>query len=83
MTKRTYPHYVGKLPGNPRWPFTVTCVVCPAPATCYAEVQWSWFRGDDEHYRVCDEHLKLARTDIQKFAGEAEAASLSRKYALT
>jgi hypothetical protein len=82
MSKRTYPHYVGKQPGK-RWPFNVTCEICPAPATCYAEVQWSWFRSDDENYRVCDEHLKLARTDIQKFAGEAEAARLSKKYALT
>lgn len=67
MSKRIYPHYVRKVKGNPRWPLSVTCKVCPAPATCYAEVQWSWFRGDDETYRVCDEHLKLARENINEF----------------
>jgi hypothetical protein len=83
MSKRTYPRYVGKAVGNPRWPATVTCEICPAPATCFAEVQWSWFRSDDELYKVCDEHLKLARTDLQKFVGEAEAARFSKRYALT
>lgn len=74
MSKRTYPHYVGKLPGNPRWPFTVKCSVCPAPATCYAEVQWSWFRGDDETYRVCEEHLKFARENVAEFCMSVETA---------
>lgn len=81
MSKRTYPHYVGKVKGNPRWPATVTCSICPAPATCGAEVQWSWFRGDDETYRVCDEHLKLARTDVAAFCQSVETAK--RGAALT
>jgi hypothetical protein len=71
MSRRTYPHYVGKLAGNPRWPFTVTCVICDAPATCFAEVQWSWFRGDDETYRVCDDHLMAARSNVVDFTTEA------------
>lgn len=67
MTRRSYPHYVGKVQGNPRWPASVKCAVCKAPATCFAEVQWSWFRGDDEHYKVCDEHLKFARENVRDF----------------
>lgn len=80
MSKRTYPHYVGKVLGK-RWPFNVTCKICPAPATCYAEVQWSWFRGDDETYRVCDEHLKLARENVTEFCSRLPAEIYDRNKA--
>lgn len=79
MSNRSYPHYVGKVKGNPRWPPTVKCEVCDSPATCYAEVQWSWFRGDDESYKVCDEHLKFAREDVSKFCGATEASRLQKR----
>jgi hypothetical protein len=81
MSKRSYPHYAGKLPGK-KWPPSITCEACDAPATCYADVQWSWFRGDDEAYRVCDVHLKLAREDVRKLAAMCEADRMIERSAV-
>lgn len=49
---RTYPRISGKNPLR-RAPL---CCICGEPATWRLEVQVSWFRGDDEHRDVCDEH---------------------------
>jgi hypothetical protein len=52
---------------------TDICEACPAPAIGWVEVQWTWFRSDDEHYKVCDEHRKLFRTDTENLARTIEA----------
>jgi hypothetical protein len=66
MSKRVYPYYAGKIKGK-QWPPTITCTACNNPATCYVDIQFSWFRSDDEAYRVCDLHVELARHNLGLF----------------
>jgi len=51
---------------------TDLCEVCAALAIGWIEVQWTWSRSDDEHYKVCDEHRKLFRTDTERLARAVE-----------
>jgi hypothetical protein len=32
------------------------CVVCGEPTRISVDIQWSWFRGDDDVARVCNDH---------------------------
>lgn len=63
MARRQYPQLDsirGKRAGKP-------CACCGKPDTAVAWVQWSYMRGEDEDYPVCDEHRKLARSDFPAF----------------
>ena len=71
MAERTYPRLgvcIKKRKG--------LCVVCGNPATCWVDVQYSWFRGDDDVAKVCEKHRKdlgaiLHATRLEADDGEA------------
>ena len=74
MSKREYPHYVGreKYRGRPK-----LCECCDAPATHAIMIQLSIFRGDDEGYLVCEEHATLARMNYAEFV---QAEKMRREF---
>lgn len=84
MASRSYPHYTGKSQGKKGWfENGVKCEICDKPAFCFADFQWSFFRGDDESYRVCEEHFAMTRTDPKRLASLGEAARIAKRAGLT
>jgi hypothetical protein len=55
MSKKRYPYLSSKE--HLRGSGGSKCACCEAKATRKIEVQISWFRGDDEVYRVCENHI--------------------------
>ncbi len=64
MSKKSYPHFRGvtrrytkchpnNLPG---------CELCSEKAIGVVEFAVNYMRGDDEHFRVCERHMDLAKT---------------------
>ena len=43
------------------------CELCTTEATHVVTVQTSWFRGDDDLYWVCPNHLREARNNLCRF----------------
>lgn len=56
MSNRKYPYIYGRQ--KMRADHTKPCAVCKKPATYICDVQYSWFRGDDEREHRCDDHSK-------------------------
>src|ERR1700722_14758756 len=73
MSNRSYPRYHGKirLEGRERERAasgSLKCACyCEKPVIGYADVQYSWFRSDDTGYPVCEEHRKLASSNVKRF----------------
>jgi hypothetical protein len=77
VSNRRYPYYAGceSYRGNGY------CDCCPERATYVVDIQFSWFRGDDESYKVCGTHLATARTNFTAFGEffEQRKAFLSQR----
>jgi hypothetical protein len=46
---------------------TPPCELCDKPAVVRIFMEVNYMNGDDEDFRVCDEHLKLAKADGEGF----------------
>lgn len=69
---RSYPYYVGKVHGARPLKPDELCEICGVPATCFVEIQQTYFRGDDSYYKVCEEHRKLMRTQTAELVANAD-----------
>ena len=49
---------------------TPPCELCDKPAVVRIFMEVNYMNGDDEDFRVCDEHLKLAKSDGEGFYAE-------------
>lgn len=82
MSRRRYPRFGGDrtlktLNDDTARP--TTCAAGPELPVRLIEVQVSWFRGEDEVYAVCADHLKQARRDLLGFFRAVnERANLDR-----
>ena len=52
----------------------ITCAACEERPIRLVDIQVSWFRGDDDIYAVCVDHLKLARRRVDQFLALVERA---------
>jgi hypothetical protein len=43
------------------------CCICWLAATNFVEIQYSWFRGDDSVYPLCDSHRSFPQNNLQLF----------------
>lgn len=43
-----------------------TCECCGEPAICRIWIQVNWMRGEDEDFKVCQDHLDLAKSEPAK-----------------
>lgn len=63
MSSKTYPHFRGitkrydKVHVNGR----PSCELCDDKAIARVEFAVSYMRGEDEHFRVCQRHMDLAK----------------------
>jgi hypothetical protein len=66
--KRKYP----KLGGYGRFKRKTgtSCKFCEQPTFAFIEVRVNYFRGDDERYHVCEDHLQMAKNDIERLMKE-------------
>jgi hypothetical protein len=48
------------------------CDKCGGKGTHKGEVEWTFLRGDDETFVLCDEHGELARNDAKLVFGKYE-----------
>ena len=62
VMSRTYPN----ISERNRLPIVPLCCICGAVATWTVTVQVSWFRGEDEDRKVCDEHRSAAADALLK-----------------
>jgi hypothetical protein len=60
--KRRYP-YLGSCGRYKQSPGS-KCKFCEEKAIGYIEVQYNYFRGDDEKYQVCENDLDEAKDDL-------------------
>jgi hypothetical protein len=74
MSKRKYPRlgYAGKVKHK------TDCSACLLPGTHKIEIQINWFRGDDDVYYACPDHLAMLRTgNIKQFCHQASEKQLN------
>lgn len=69
---RSYPRYAGKIRLGGRELQRVKdgaliCACCPLAPIGYADIQYSWFRSDDTAYPVCEDHRRLASSNVKAF----------------
>lgn len=55
------------------------CECCDEWATGTVCVEFTYMRGEDETYKVCDEHYQLAGTDLAAMIHDAELKWLKSK----
>lgn len=64
MGRRRYPRFGYARPyTGPRQ----TCAGCHKPATQTVCMQETFLRGEDEDYRVCDRHARMAADNMNRF----------------
>lgn len=62
MSKAKYPK-IGRISkvGKTQRRNGKLCDCCDKPAVTWMDVQVSWFRGEDEVLKLCEEHTKIAK----------------------
>jgi hypothetical protein len=48
------------------------------PAAHFVTVEWSYMRGEDEVYDVCDRHRQMAREQFSRFIDHLISADAER-----
>jgi len=71
MSRRRYPCY-GR---SERVDFDPPreCEACDQPAVGTARIQFSYMRGEDEIYAVCQRHSRMALRQVERFLAHVES----------
>lgn len=58
------------------------CTCCERPAVSGIDIEIDWFRGNDDTFKVCEEHLKVARDgQFEQLYADAVNTNAARRRA--
>ena len=79
MSRRKYPRLdrTGKYKNNKG----KLCECCDEKVTAFVWVQFTYMRGEDEKYDVCENHRRMATQEFDRFLKEAEETYQKREKA--
>lgn len=48
-------------------PSNLECEACQEKAVGTVMIEFTWMRGEDESYKVCQRHMSMANSNLDKF----------------